>query len=269
MPYRQEVIPSNYVRCYLPNRAFAVELETSQELNTPDDWTSCEDGSISGLEYHSGIVLGKSGIDRITSGCNYLMSENGGEEPIDRSCGYHLHINCQDFSEEQMTRFARFAYHYQPFFFMLVRKRRNSCGYSYILPDEFKDISNIADHLYRDSYVRRDNHGHHMRYYWANIHSYYYRGSVEIRLHHGVVKPTKVLNWIELMLKCVEYGVKEEWENNKPQFWQMLKLAGVRRSTIEYYKRRSVVYHGEENISMNFCGQRFLSYNNAETADVV
>ncbi len=240
-------IPTNYRECYLPNRAFGLELETSVEVRCPSGWTWEYDGSVNGKEYHSGPVLGQDGIDKVTEGC-IRITEAHSTEPVDRDCGYHIHLNARDLNEEQVSRFMRFAYHYQPYYFMLVRGRRFNNSYTGWLPAACKDLDNVEAYLYSTPNQRRhatESKHHATRCNWVNCHSYFYRGSIEIRLHHGVTKPHKVLNWAEVMLKSLEFGIKSDWESDKPYFWDMLALAGVRQKTIEYYKQRSLDYHGD------------------------
>ncbi len=237
-------IPTRYRECYLPNRAFGLELETNEELTTPRGWTSCYDGSIEGKEYHSGPVLGQDGIDLVTSGCNSLSD---GQEPVDESCGYHIHLNARDLTEAQVSQFCRFAHYYEDYYFLMVRRRRHAESYCQRLPSAFANMQDISGWLYGTTRTRSQSSEkyHNYRCLWVNTHSYFYRGSIEIRLHHGVTKAKKVLNWAEVMLKSLEYGALSNWEETKPQFWDMLASAGIRQSTREYYQRRIVAYHGE------------------------
>ena len=237
-------IPTNYIPCYLPNRAFGLELETSSKLPTPRGWSSVEDGSVSGLEYHSGPVLGQAGIDLVTSECNSLSADG---EYVNEDCGYHIHLNARDLTEQQVSKFARFCSYYEGYYFALVRNRRHNESYCSRLPSAYRDIEDIAQFLYagRPSRSQLSYKGHSNRCNWVNFHSYFFRGSIEVRLHHGVTRAQKVLNWAELMLKSLEFGAKTNWEEDKPYFWDMLAKAEVRESTIEYYRRRLVEYHGD------------------------
>lgn len=226
--------PSTYKKCYLPNRAFAVELETSRKMICPKDWKWKTDGSISGLEYLSGPVLGKDAVNLIKKGCQFLSSP---KEYIDYSCGYHIHLNARDLSERQVATFMRFCYLYQGDILGFVSSNRHRNSYTAILSDDFKDVTDV-NHLINE----------YDRYLMVNCEPYYETGSIEIRIHQGTTDHEKVLRWAELWLRLLEFGVKEtNWEGKSVPFWKVCRLAKIRRSTIQYYKTVSKELHGLES----------------------
>jgi hypothetical protein len=230
------VMPTNYVPCYLPNRAFGVELETSKKLECPTGWKWKYDGSVNGLEYLSGPCLGKEGVKKITDGCKSLSDP---KESVNQACGFHIHLNARDISETQLANFMRFCHKYQGNILGFVAKSRHNGDYCRLLPSELADITggSIADWS--------NNNG---RYFIVNSSSYYRRGTIEIRVHQGTTNHKKVLNWAELWLKLLNFGIKKEnWEGKNLSFWKVAKLAKVRRSTIQYYKARAKELHELES----------------------
>lgn len=256
------VLPTEYVECYLPNRQFSVELETSKKLDNPKGWTSVTDGSVSGLEYLSGPILGQSAIALIESGCAALNQDG---PVVDARCGYHIHLNARDLSEEQVVKFLKLCFKYQDDVAKLVPKSRSFERNRYCarLPDRFGSNIPLEEMIYprRDGYEESDHRRYMVeskkykyydgRYFWANAHSYYYRGTVEIRLHSGTTLPERILNWAELWLKLLEYAVSPDVDSTyfgRAGFYTVLERANVRPETIKYYKNREKKFHGVSEI---------------------
>lgn len=252
-PVTHPKIPTEYEECYLPNRAFSVELETNVTVDCPPGWNMVRDGSVSGMEYLSGPVLGIKAIEKIEEGCKLLknpMREDGINVGI--RTGYHLHINAKDKTKLEISKFVRFCYKYQDEFLRLVppsrRRVKQDGGYSAPLDFEFKGCyqSNIEETLYKDEPEGKADKYHTSRYYWVNLHSYFYRGTVEIRLHSGTTSAEKVLNWAEVWLKLFEFVCsRSDYEELFPEIfscWDVMAMAGVRESTIEFYKERAIKF---------------------------
>lgn len=253
-PTKYPPIPTDYKKCYLPNRVFGLELETNVSHLPPVGWKSVTDGSIRGLEYLSGPILGEDAIKLVESGCTHL-NQNG--PCIDEKCGFHLHINARDKTEDQLIKFIRVCHKYENDFKMMVPKRRRNMKYCRDLPSSFNTTSSIEDCLYNlDSGLSTETRNRHLtsfkrnkyhdsRYYWVNLHSYYYRGTVEIRLHSGTALPEKILRWTEMWLKLFEWTTASGFnptELGSKTIWGILKRSGVRKSTIDFYRERTELF---------------------------
>lgn len=250
-PVKYPPLPTDYKDCYLPNRVWGVELETTIRDNAPPGWTSVHDGSISGLEYLSGPILGGIGIDIIEKGCKLLSK--GGIERVDNACGYHLHMNARDLSEKQIANFLRTAYMYQDSIFSMVHATRRSNRYAIKLPSQFKNVDEASlesviypvtgsddDRAYQISRFKREKYNS-ARYSWLNTHSYYYRGTMEVRLHDGTTNAEKVLNWAELWLKVLEFTATSTYNERlyaEKNWFEFLDEIGVRNTTIDFYRKR-------------------------------
>lgn len=253
-PTKYPPLPTDYKKCYLPDRVFGLELETTITKPAVNGWTSVTDGSIIGLEYLSGPILGEDAIKRVENGCLYLNKDG---PCVDKRCGFHLHINAKDKSEEQIARFVHMCYTYEEDFKNMVPKRRRNLRFCLDLPQEYDNCSNIEDCVYKIDQgfhpdVRKErlmeckrNKYHDSRYYWVNLHSYYYRGTVEIRLHSGTTLPEKILRWSEMWLKLFEWTTSAKYDSTllgKKSIWGILKISGVRKSTIDFYRERTSLF---------------------------
>jgi len=268
-------LPTDYIECYLPNRQFSVELETSKVLDNPIGWTSVTDGSVSGREYLSGPILGKTGIALIESGCASLNQDG---PVVDNKCGYHIHLNARDLSEEQVAKFLKLCFKYQDDVVKIVPRSRSFDKNKYCarLPDRFGTSIPLEEMIYprRDGYGDSDHRRYMVeskkykyydgRYFWANAHSYYYRGTIEIRLHSGTTLPDRILNWAELWLKLLEYAVSPDTDGTyfgRANFFKILERAKVREETIEFYKSRQKKFYGEA-VALSETGRRRNSVAN-------
>ena len=44
------------------------------------------------------------------------------------------------------------------------------------------------------------------RYYWLNLHSVFYRDTIELRLHSGTISKEKIINWYNLQKIFLKWG---------------------------------------------------------------
>lgn len=243
-PARNVTLPTVYTPCCFPNRAFGIELETDIKVSCPSGWKMVHDGSVNGMEYILGPVLGKDGYDKIIAGTASMARKR----LITQSCGFHLHMNARDLSESQVLEFLRFCHSYQNEFYAFVPLSRLKSSYcSPLKPIENNDLES---YLYVDSdsdvyECKRDKYNG-ARYTWINAHSYYYRGTIENRLHSGTMDSAKVINWVELWLKLLEYTKDGKWQDDKAcghSAFEIARSAGVQESTIDFYRKRMVKFN--------------------------
>lgn len=174
------------------------------------------DGSISGreeMEINTSPAKGKLFIQQIKE-YGDMLSRLGAR--ANRSCGLHIHLDARDFSYFDIYKLALLYQVLEPAIFRLVPASRRSatwckpCGNT--LTKKFGDIARIKEggvkavvleSFYgfdlkkrkksweRDKKERRP----HQRYQAVNLHSWCYRGSIEIRLAAGTVNPDDIINW--------------------------------------------------------------------------
>jgi len=68
-------------------------------------------------------------------------------------------------------------------------------------------LNNLKEMLYETKNYRSEirHHGNDKRYCWVNLHSIFYRGTLEIRSHSGTVNPSKIINWIMIHQRALEF----------------------------------------------------------------
>jgi hypothetical protein len=199
---------------------YGIELETSNHIHQRgrDDLQgrfNCGivgDGSISGDEYNSPILGGTHVEGWVDEICRYLAKE---QQKVDTRCGYHLHISLKEKTDdkaeeiEQLKRILKAYKYFEPVLYgMLPPSRRagkwcSPVGLSYEEIENIHDERSIMRYYYRAKRLDgkkiddiKSSKGNEFRYYNLNLHSYFYRGSIEIRSHSGTLNPTKIKNWI-------------------------------------------------------------------------
>jgi Putative amidoligase enzyme len=183
-------------------RKYGVELETSSSdgwsgwiENTP--YGAKEDGSVSGKEFVSPILKGDDGLAATRNLCKYAK-RNGCT--VNRSCGYHLHIDLSNESDEELQAIA-LAYAYtSDFWFGCVDSGRRSNSYCH------PNVQN--GRVYWDVATIKDCGGKpdvSTRYVWLNWCAYDAHSTVEVRNHQGTLDGEEVCNWIKAHLRFVDY----------------------------------------------------------------
>jgi len=215
------------------SRLLAVEIEVAGlkandhgAVNTVCEKWGCNivtDGSLpsSGFEINTAPAGGDHWLHEIDEICAALKQ---GQAGVTQACGLHCHIDCRDFKYYDMRRLLfLYAKLEEGLYHLLPPWRRASsycvpCGAKFILglaenklPKASKDqlVSNLYGTKDTRPY-RRDRH-HSTRYNAWNIHSWFYRGSIECRLFPGTVNPTKMKYWGMLLAGLCDtaYRLKE------------------------------------------------------------
>jgi hypothetical protein len=76
-----------------------------------------------------------------------------------------------------------------------------------------KEIENICKKVWNAKYKRsvpnwKRGKYNQSRYTGFNLHSLYYRGTIELRHHSGTINAQKIINWINLNLAILDYASK-------------------------------------------------------------
>ena len=146
------------------------------------------DGSVSANENQSGksphefASIAQNGDELLRSikkVCSSIIS-NGGE--INKTCGFHVHIDMRDKTTEQKTNVYYAFQAFESIFLGMVSTSRRTNTYC-------KPIHGV-------SYSAANND----RYKTLNICSLREHGTFEYRLHQGTLDAEKVQNWILLLL---------------------------------------------------------------------
>jgi hypothetical protein len=145
-------------------------------------------------EFVSPILQGDEGLN-ITRKFLHYADDNDFE--VDKTCGYHLHIDCTNLTIPQLRAIAMaYQYTYKIWKYFVPESRR--CNYycreytyksNDILSMDFDDLIDLPE----------------SRYIWANWEAYKRHHTLEIRLHTGSTDETKIINWVKAHLRFVDY----------------------------------------------------------------
>lgn len=178
-----------------------------------------EDASLSsgGIEFKTHPIRGKQLIENNYNFCNELIKRG---YYTNSSCGLHIHLEVDKSNLKLLKNIYLFYQKYEEQFFkMLPRSRQNSgfCKkfksiYQYNYKDVYNALSKIntcnkfKEFIYETENwgIKEDQHGNKKRYCWINMHSIFYRGTLEIRAHSGTINPEKINNWILMHLRILD-----------------------------------------------------------------
>lgn len=206
---------------FVSDRRFGIELEINGGMHILKNWHTKKDGSVpKGWEYVSPPMAGyNKPIKNIKELCSTLKNTS-----VDKSCGFHLHIETADFNLEQHKRALSNAVNVENQVLKLVPPNRpangfcNKLDYTPYIKSNYTlfDIINTAP----------------SRYYWYNLKSYPKYKTIEIRLHEGVNEVEPVERWTDMWLGFFEYSKHKEGRD----IFDIMKDIGVRKSTRLYYE---------------------------------
>jgi hypothetical protein len=250
--FLKKFLPKKCAPGYLGDRCFAVELEYNEVYSDNSNWDRIEDGSLDceDGEFLSGPIRGVDAIKNIKENCKKIKGE------ITKNCGFHIHIDFTQDDVEAAKRFLACSVVLEDFVFSVIPKSRDRNTYCQRFTKEEKDkllsslfVESLKKLVYGYEDTCTQDKYHHKRYQWINMHSYFFRGTVEIRAHNGTGSPNKVLRWAELWTKLADWSAKQtsgfiisNIQNNKNFESYILNSIGLRDSTKEYFKERQKLF---------------------------
>lgn len=221
-------------------RGIGVEIEVSEQDQADHEdaeedykWTAVEDGSVEdGIEYNSPILHESNYEEEVKQFCTTRLKQ----ARVDCSCGLHVHLDCSDVGWLELANVFRYCKRYERYFFSLMPKSRQNNSYCQQMP-HMRPPHTKADmigYLYgrskvsqmkRSKYPDVQGNGCINRYFWMNVHSYFYRRTIEFRLHNGTTNHVKVINWIKLLLLVLANarGPEKDWKHPEELLSQELR----------------------------------------------
>lgn len=148
--------------------------------------------------------------DELRRGCEAITALR---PVLDQRCGVHVHVDCSDFSWEDLQRLIAMWMRYEPFFFEMLPSSRH--GNRYCLPlrgtswetaarsdeDTRRDANlAIAATNERDFSARARAMG---KYRSLNVSGWWYHGRVEFRLHSASTTYEKLRKWVVLLTTLI------------------------------------------------------------------
>ena len=229
-------------------------------LDTPSFWTSTNDGSINSEEGYDGIEMVSypaSGDLLLESIDNLISWSNDIGAVVNRSCGLHVHFNSLDLTARQVAHVGIVYKYFEEILKGMMPNSRQSSNWCKDFPIPKKQLRHITEESeliemyydYMDSYPSAEKYND-ARYCGLNIHSRYYHGSLEFRLHSGTINKTKILNWIQILNRIIDMAIDlerytgDEYDKwiKKPPIMHMVSTFGV--ELCDYINKRTSKFKG-------------------------
>jgi hypothetical protein len=190
------------------------------------------DGSLGtyGFEINTSPASGAAFVEQITAICELL---NRGGAKVDRSCGLHVHLDGRRLTATDVIRVAALAHTIYGGVAAVVPASRRETHYAKKLPAEFLRQArrshgeggllryrSLATAVYEpwsgdavlisssDILRLRGDKYHSARYSWVNVHSWFHRKTIEIRIHSGTTSPRKIILWAGFWAALVDRATR-------------------------------------------------------------
>jgi hypothetical protein len=215
----------NLSKRYLAMEIEVAAMDTDYVSRVVRRWKGAivEDGSLpdTGFEINTAPANGDAFLMQIEEICAAL---DKGDASVNKDCGLHVHVDARDLDHYQIRRLIRlYAKVEDALYDMASPSRRTSqyckpCGVKYKQAIESKVVHRSLTRLrpLLDGAVYGENHGNleqrkrnkydHARYNALNLHSWFYRGTIECRIFNGTVNAEKIKNWGMLWARIVDYA---------------------------------------------------------------
>lgn len=246
-------------------RKFGVEIEACLEdrsdhlpMDQVGKWSSQHDGSLGdgGREYASPILQGDEGFQEIETFTAGLKSWG---YIIRQCCGLHVHIDGRDLGFDDIRKVLKIVLTYEPVIYAMLPEARYTGTYSVPLSRfpksrfrrKVKDESDLKSVWYgpREANVNLKTKYHHSRYYGVNIHSWFFRRSIEFRYHSGTLNPIKITSFIKICQALVDkaHAIKSakvrKFENFQEHYESFVTFLDLPPEIALYVKQRIMKFH--------------------------
>lgn len=236
----------------------------------PKSTAMVSDGSVCGVEINTPPAQGKALVDIITKACEALKKHN---YKSTTKCGVHVHIDSRDFRDNHKKIIQLIKTYYATedlLFSMLPPSRWNSTYCKRLsqnwLYDSFKKKNVEADKAWyktedvrRIAEAKRSKWGE--RYYGLNVHSLFFRGTIELRYHSGTLNPDKILKWVAINLRIFEWVMKSydeetikklyDMETGYEKFRFFIKTFNLSNELANYMEKRTNLFNVNWEVKFN------------------
>lgn len=283
---------------HIPNRTYGIEIETSNfegsglDSEVGDYYSGTYDGSISGEELVSCILLGDKGLEVTRNAMKAAVEEHAAE--TNSACGYHIHIGVGDYTVADLKRLYDFVTINEDLFYSTVHKNRrenNYCKRLRELPmasEKYKMVATTLNEAVislvdyntqnetqerirnRVRYHRSTKYSTSNRYTWVNFVPIIRQNTVEIRLHGQTLNGNKITKWAQLWVGIIDAIKKKKLNGNKPMTMNAIidKLAlpsNVKTKMKRYFALRIYTFNNSEtgmyrtDGSINYVGREMIA----------
>ncbi len=206
-------------------------------VQTINKWScsTVQDGSLPlcGFEITTSPANGDKFIKQIKEITTHL---NNLDAMITDDCGFHLHIDARDYNFYDIAKLIKVYAVIEPIFFGMVPVKRTKSKYCLPCGDVYKKAleSNGSNYLgtklqviqntYKDynSNESRKTKYNNARYNALNLHSWFYRGTIEFRLMPGTIDANMITMWGILWANILDWVLKASNEDVD----ELVKLKG-------------------------------------------
>lgn len=172
-------------------------------------WTVMRDGSLSDRERQAEVVspiLTYADLDELQRVVRAIRAAGA---RVDESCGIHIHVDAAAFDGRQLANLAKLVYKQEPLLIAALGVSAPRLA-RYTKPVEPRLIEEIEaqrprtrealSEIWYGRQVGRVEHYDHTRYHGLNLHSVWYRGSIEFRYFESTLHAGKVKGYIQFCL---------------------------------------------------------------------
>ena len=248
------------IECYYND---SDDLFDREVLNKYDINSQIGDSSLNhkGIEFNSQALNGDVLYNSINGFCDELRNK---EFSVDKKCGLHIHIQINKRCEE-LKKIVLFYKKFEDYFYKMVSHSRRDNFYCRRIGDVYNfsnnedDVLNIKNNTTLKKLVyetKRYNtikrctkeKYNNKRYSWLNLHSVFYRGTLEFRLHNGTTDKTKIKNWFKIHLTILEFlrGIKNPETIKHLPLNEEFFLSLFDKDLKDYIKNRWEVFKNSE-----------------------
>jgi biotin operon repressor len=169
-------------------------------------WKVVHDISVfNGFEVVSPPLSGSEGIEEVRKVIE-LLNEAGCD--VNRSCGVHVHIDCNDITAQHIANiFNRYKTYETQIDATMPQSRRGTNNQYCKSLQSHRAVGTCATPLATAAQMGD-------RYHKVNLTSFAKYGTIEFRQHSGSLNRAKVSNWIKFLLQFVEASRPQENEVN-------------------------------------------------------
>lgn len=173
-------------------------------------------------------------LEKIIRDCSKVLKNHGYKGTV--NCGLHLHFDARDIINDhiKIVQVIKTFYAVEDIIYSMLPPSRWGTSYCQqlnknYLYDNFKKKmkkSDVEKSIYKVTNMRevgqRKSHKYDsLRYYGLNIHSIFYRGTIELRYHSGTVEDYKILRWIEIASRIIDYSINHYKEKEVKELFDL------------------------------------------------
>jgi hypothetical protein len=182
------------------------------------------------------------------------------------SCGFHVHVDVRDYTIDHLMNAVYLWDRLEKPLYRLVAKSRRTNHFSKVWGDKFKTagvLDRRSDIKEREKKLDAACYGsaataqqykmsrgkHDSRYHGLNLNSISVHGTIEFRLHHGTVNPTKMRMWTAVCSAIVQFAfehTEEEIRSMKGTNTEVLERVIGDPEVIAWTRARRVFFANQE-----------------------